>query len=162
MHCHIGCTCSTFLHCVFLNESSNCLPERMHNYFGCICLTFLHCVFSNAFSNSPTERIYNYTGCICFAFPCCVFSIDISNKPNERMHDYTGHICATFLHSVLPCVPSGHLNCTSQNQNSNTFFQQYPHRFVIQLYLHLLCKNINHVSSCVLVAFVWLGSTMYF
>ena len=43
----VECTCLTFLHRVFSNESSNGLPERMHSHIGCICLTFLHCVFSN-------------------------------------------------------------------------------------------------------------------
>ena len=46
-HSYIGCTCSTFPHCVFSNASSNCLPERMQSHIGCICLAFLHYVFSN-------------------------------------------------------------------------------------------------------------------
>ena len=31
----------------FWNVPSNCLPERMQSHIGCICSTFLHCAFSN-------------------------------------------------------------------------------------------------------------------
>ena len=41
----------TFPHCVFLNVSPNCLPERLQSYTGCICKAFLHCVFADEFSN---------------------------------------------------------------------------------------------------------------
>ena len=37
----------TFLHCAFLNVSSNRLPKKRQSYIGCICLAFLHCAFSN-------------------------------------------------------------------------------------------------------------------
>ena len=55
---------------VFLNESSNCLPEKMHIHTGCICLTFLQCVFSNTASNrlpemrvmSPQKLLYPEMG----------------------------------------------------------------------------------------------------
>ena len=46
----------TFLHCAFLNVSSNCLPERMKSHIGCICLTFLRCVFLNVSSNDLSEK----------------------------------------------------------------------------------------------------------
>ena len=46
----------TFLHCAFLNVSSNCLPERMKSHIGCICLTFLHCVFSNVSSKELCDK----------------------------------------------------------------------------------------------------------
>ena len=35
-----GCTYLTFLYCVFLNVSSNCLYEHMHSYIGCIISLF--------------------------------------------------------------------------------------------------------------------------
>ena len=35
----------TFLCCVLLNVSSKCFHKRMHNHIGCICSTFLHCAF---------------------------------------------------------------------------------------------------------------------
>ena len=35
-----GCTYLTFLFCVFLNVSSNCLHEHMHSYIGCIISLF--------------------------------------------------------------------------------------------------------------------------
>ena len=66
---HIGCICSTFLHCVSSNVSSNGLPERMHSYIGCICLTFLHCVFSNDSAKYLHKRKQSYIGCICLTFP---------------------------------------------------------------------------------------------
>ena len=44
MQSHIGRNCLTFLHCAFLNVSSNCLPEKRHSHTDYICLAFLHCV----------------------------------------------------------------------------------------------------------------------
>ena len=88
MQSHIGCICSTFLHCAFSNVSSNNLPERMRIHTGCICLTFLHCVFSNVFSKCLPEKRQNYTGCICLAFLHCVFSYVTSNPLLERMHNH--------------------------------------------------------------------------
>ena len=36
---------------MFLNESSNCMHQKMYNHSGYICLTFLHWVFKNVSSN---------------------------------------------------------------------------------------------------------------
>ena len=55
----------TFLHCVYSNVSSNCLPEMMHNHTGCICWTFPHRVFSHEPSNCFCKRTHNCAGCIC-------------------------------------------------------------------------------------------------
>ena len=55
--------CLTFLHCVFSNVSSNCLPERMHIHIGCICMIFLHCVSSNVSSIGLYEQMHSHTGC---------------------------------------------------------------------------------------------------
>ena len=52
MQSHIGCICLAFLHCVFSNVPSNCLPAKMHSHIGCIYLTFLRYVFSNVSSES--------------------------------------------------------------------------------------------------------------
>ena len=60
----IGCICLTFLHCAFLNVSSNCLPEQRHSHTGYICLAFLHCVFLNVFSNCLSENRQSHIGCI--------------------------------------------------------------------------------------------------
>ena len=57
--------CLTCLHCVFSNESSNYLPDRMQSRIGCICLTFLHCVFSNESSNGLREQMNSHIGYIC-------------------------------------------------------------------------------------------------
>ena len=74
MQSHIGCICSTFLHCASLNVSSNHLPEMQHNHIGCICLTFPHCAFSNVSSNCLPEMMHNHTGCIYLIFsPLCFF-----------------------------------------------------------------------------------------
>ena len=70
---HRGCTCSTFLHCVFSNESSNCLPQRMKTHIGCICLICLHCAFLNVPLKNMTENIQSCIGCIYMAFLQCVF-----------------------------------------------------------------------------------------
>ena len=35
---HIGCICSTFLHSVLSNVSSNFVPQKMQIHIGCICL----------------------------------------------------------------------------------------------------------------------------
>ena len=40
MQSHIGRNCLTFLHCAFLNVSSNCLPEKRHSHTDYICLLF--------------------------------------------------------------------------------------------------------------------------
>ena len=93
MHSCIGCICSTFLHCVFSNVSSNCLPERNHSYTGCICSIFLQWGFSNVSSNRLLERMHSHTGCICSTFLQCVFSNESSNRLPGKMHDYTGCIC---------------------------------------------------------------------
>ena len=41
-----------FLHYVFSNVPSICLPKGMHNHTVCIYLTFLQCVFSNVSLNA--------------------------------------------------------------------------------------------------------------
>ena len=64
MQSHIGCICSTFLHCASLNVSSNCLPEKRHSRTDYICLAFLNCVFSNVFSNCLPEKRQSHISCI--------------------------------------------------------------------------------------------------
>ena len=71
MHNHIGCICSTFLHCAFLNVSSNRLHQKMQSHIGCICLTFLHCVFSNVSSNCLHQKMHSHIGCICLILGHC-------------------------------------------------------------------------------------------
>ena len=90
MHSHIGCTCLTFLHCVFSNVSSNGLPEWLRSHTDCICLIFLHCVFSNVFSKHLHKKMQSHTGCICKTLLLCVSSDVSSNYLHERKHDYTG------------------------------------------------------------------------
>ena len=41
----------SLLHCGFSNVSLKHLHERMHSHNGCICFLFLHCVFLNESSN---------------------------------------------------------------------------------------------------------------
>ena len=109
MHRHTGCICSTFLHCVLSNGSSNGLPQRMHNHIGCICSTFLHCVFSNEPSKRLHEKIYNHTDCICVTFVHCAPSNVSSNCLSEMRHSHIGCICSTFLHCAFWNVSSNGL-----------------------------------------------------
>ena len=92
-HSHIGCICLAFLHCVFSNVTSMHLDQNMYSYIGCICLTFLHCAFSDASSNGLPERTHNHIGCICLAFLHCVFSNVFSSCLHLKMHSHTGCIC---------------------------------------------------------------------
>ena len=98
---HIGCICSTFLHCAFSNVSSAHLHNRMHSHIGCICLTFLHCAFSNVSSNYLHEKRQSHIGCICLTFLHCVFSNVSSKRLPEKRHSHIGCICLTFLHCVF-------------------------------------------------------------
>ena len=68
MHNHTGCICLTFLHCVFLNVSSNYVHKRMQNHTGNICWIFLHCVLSNVSSKHLDQSMHSHTGCICLTF----------------------------------------------------------------------------------------------
>ena len=91
---HIGCICSAFLHYVFSNVSSNCLPERMHNHIGCICLTFLHCVFSNVSIKNLYQSRQSHIGCICLTFLHCAFSNVSSKHQLQMMQSHIGCNCA--------------------------------------------------------------------
>ena len=87
---------NAFLHCVFLNVSSDVLPGKMHIRIGCICLVLLHCVFSNVSSNCLLEQMHNHRDCICLVLLQCVFSSVFSNKLPEKLQNYTGYICLIF------------------------------------------------------------------
>ena len=93
MQSHIGFICLPFLHCAFLNVSSNCLPGRMQSHIGCICLVFIQC----ALSNGPLQRMHSPIGCICLTFLHCAFSNVSSSRLPEWMHHHTDCICVTFL-----------------------------------------------------------------
>ena len=100
--------CLIFLHCVFSNDSSNGLPERMHNHIGCIYLTFLHYVFSNVSPNRPPQRMQSHTGCMCWSFLHCAFLNASLNGLPWRRYIHTGCICKPSYHH------SGHI-CHYQN-----------------------------------------------
>ena len=72
MHRHIGCICTTFLHCVFSNGSSNCLLDKKHSYIGCICVTFLLHEFSNVSSNYKPMMLNTHIGCTYLAWCHCL------------------------------------------------------------------------------------------
>ena len=72
-----------FLHCGFLNVSSNHLHKRMQSHSGYICLTFLHCVFSSGSANCLHKGMHNHTGCICLTFRHCVFS-NVASKNLQK------------------------------------------------------------------------------
>ena len=96
MQTHIGCTCLTFLHCVFSYVSSKCLPQKMHTHIGCICLTFLHCVFLNVPSKCLNKRIQSHIGCISLTFLHDALLNVSSNPLLEQVHSHIG--CSTFHH----------------------------------------------------------------
>ena len=50
------------------NVASNFLIHKMHNCIGCICLAFLHCVFLNVSSNRPPLWMCIHTGYTWLAF----------------------------------------------------------------------------------------------
>ena len=92
--CHFSLT---FLHHVFSNVSSNCMPQKMQSHIGCIYLTFLQCAFSNVFSNCPHLRTHSHIGCICSTFLHYVFSNVSSKCLIQKRHSRIGCICVTFL-----------------------------------------------------------------
>ena len=59
------CICSTFLHCVSSNVSSNCLHKRMYNHTDCICLTFPRCALSNVLWEHLNIWMKIHIGCTC-------------------------------------------------------------------------------------------------
>ena len=119
MHSHIGCICSTFLHCVFSNVFSNCLPERMHNHIGYICLTFLHCAFSNVSLNCLPEWRHNHIGCIFLTFLHCVFSNVSSNDLLEKRRNCIGLQMACLRKGIVTLV-------ALVSFFSTVVFQMYP------------------------------------
>ena len=62
MQNHIGCICSTFLHCAFSNVSSNGMSERRHSCIGCICLIFLlhYLYFSRKYLHWPDFHLSHH------------------------------------------------------------------------------------------------------
>ena len=83
---------------MFLNVSSNCLPEGIHSHTGCICLTCLHCAFSNVSSNFLHEGMHSHIGCICLTFLHCALAKCLPQNT-----------CLKFLHCP-PLFPSDFLN----------------------------------------------------
>ena len=64
------------------------LDRSMHSHKGCICLAFLHCVFSNESSNGLPEKMQSHidcTGSLSFLFKCfCVFKCDLNALGSEH------------------------------------------------------------------------------
>ena len=108
MHSHIGCICSTFLHCAFPNVSSSHLPPRMKSHTGCICLTFPHCAFSNASSYCLPERMQSHTGCICLIF----FTVHLQVSLQIACHrGWIGYIRLTSFHHFSLLLEHFHQHC---------------------------------------------------
>ena len=118
MHYYTSCICSTFLHCVFSNDSSNRLFGKMHSHTGCICSTFLHyCVFKWALKSHIWEdashtgcihwiRIHSlhcHTGCFCFTFSyyCRVLEICWGKKPKKIVQSINHLFQWNRVHVVL-------------------------------------------------------------
>ena len=92
---------SAFLHCVFSNASSNCLPRWMYIDTGCIVLPSLHGVFSNVPTNCLTVRIQYHLGCIYVAFLHYGFSNVPTNCLPARIQKHTSYIHLAFFHFRL-------------------------------------------------------------
>ena len=63
-------------HLVFSNVSSNWLLEKRHSRIGYICLTFLHCVYLNVLSNclpETWEEVYLHWLHLFDFSPLCIF-----------------------------------------------------------------------------------------
>ena len=143
MQSHIGCICLTFLHCAFLNVSSNCLPEKRHSHTDYICLAFLHCVFSNVSSNCLLKNRQSHIGCIVLLFS----TVHFKNGLPERMQSHIGCIYLTFLHGAF----SNAFPNSRENEKLH-IFGLFSTRYFQMAWLR----------RCVvtLVAFVWLFSTV--
>ena len=107
MHSHIGYIYSTFLHCVFLNVSSNGLSEKRHSHIVCICSTFVHGAFSNVSSNGLNEKMHSHIDCISLTFLHCAFSNVVGGlcQGAQATTAVTG-FTSTFLHCVVRCGPA--------------------------------------------------------
>ena len=86
----IYCICATFLHYVFSNAFSNCLPEEMHSHTGSIHQICLCCVFSNVFQNG-----------------LCVFEGFLKTLPNQDAKSKWLHLFDFSPVYVFNCVPKG-------------------------------------------------------
>ena len=76
-------TCLTFLHYVFSNVSSNCLPVWMESHIGCIYFDFSPmCVFK-CLLKSPMQ---SHIGCISLMFLRCIFLKVSSMYLDQRRH----------------------------------------------------------------------------
>ena len=138
--CLVNCvsqwfTCLTFLHCEFLNVSSDFLLEQIQKHTGCICLVFLHCVLTNVFWDCLPGQLYIHNDCTCLTFVHCEFLNVSSDFLLEQMQNHTGCICLTFLHCLL----------------TNVFYQQLGGCIYVALYISIVCimPTIGGISiSC--------------
>ena len=64
MHNHIGCICSTFLHCAFSNVSTNDLPEKRLFWRGIVTLVAFVWLFSTVRFQMWTKRSWIRAGII--------------------------------------------------------------------------------------------------
>ena len=151
-----GYICWSFLHCMFSNVSSSCLPERMYSNRGYICLTFSHCVCSHM-SPHIAWREDAKSHCLhLFDFFHCVFWRDSSKCLPERMHNCIGCVCATLLHCVFSNASPNHLLERMQIHTA----------CICEIFLRCVLTHVflNCSRGCkvTLVAFVRIFSTMCF
>ena len=158
MHNYIGCMCLTFLHCVFLNVTSNCLPNRKQSHTDYICLTFLRCVFSCAASKRLGQNMHNHIGCICLASLHCVFSNVFSKQLSSNIYCFWNKLkLSKLLKSKV-----GHNNGTDitniNNANLDTLVLNIATLFKLFFHHHYqyLCSN-----KCFFSAWVHVGRFIY-
>ena len=158
MHNYTGCMCLTFLHCVFLNVTSNCLPDRKQSHTDYICLTFLRCVFSCAASKRLGQNMHNHIGCICLASLHCVFSNVFSKQLSSNIYCFWNKLkLSKLLKSQV-----GHNNRTDitniNNANLDTLVVNIATLFILLYHHHYqyLCSN-----KCFFSAWVDVGRFIY-
>ena len=90
MRFHISHICLAFLRCVFSNESSKRLQNRMHSHTGCICLTFPHCALTTNKHNLFQCKI-NLNLYLLIRFVCVWTDQDIFQSFSN--HDFCSVTC---------------------------------------------------------------------
>ena len=116
VHCHIGCICLTFFHCVFSNDSSNYLFDNMHSNSNCSCkivklavhLNDIDIFFLSVFQTSPQITCLRYKACDLGFVNCIVFEIWFLSGGTK-----TRKLLRKSIFSSLSLCSHGHLQIST-------------------------------------------------